>query len=375
MLRKFSFIKIFLFTFLFTSNGFAQEVQLDKLKLPEGFSIEVYANVNNPRQMTLGDDGTVYVGSMNKAGGRIYAVLNPNNAPKASEVVVITGGLKTPSGVTYKDGDLYVAAISRIYRYNDIANNIKSGNKPDIITSKLPTRTHHGWKFIEFGADGLLYIPIGAPCNICEPKEIFASIHRMDVNNPDKPFELYASGIRNTVGFDWDPVLGDLWFTDNGRDAMGDEMPADELNRITKKGMHFGYPYIHQGDTPDPKFGIGKSPDDYAPPAQNLAPHAGAIGMTFYKGDMFPDTFKNNIIIAEHGSWNRSDEAGHTGHMLTLVTVENGEAVKYEPFITGWLQNNEAWGRPADVLELKDGSLLIADDEANVIYRVSYKNQ
>lgn len=374
MLKKLLLLSIsslLLSTFITTSH--AQDIQLDKLILPDGFSINLYAQVKNPRQMTLGDDGTVYVGSRSKAGGRIHAVLNPDNNPVASEVVAITRGLKMPSGLTYRDGDLYVGAISTIYRFNDIAANIKSGAKPEIITDTLPNKSHHGWKFIEFGPDGLLYIPIGAPCNICDPEEIFASIHRMDINSTDRKLEHVARGVRNTVGFDWDPVSGDLWFTDNGGDAMGDEMPADELNHVTVTGEHFGYPYIHQGDTPDPKFGINKNAADYTPPAQKLAFHAGAVGMAFYKGDMFPASFKNNIIIAEHGSWNRSDAAGHTGHMLTLVTIKDGKAVKYEPFITGFLQNNKAWGRPADVLELKDGSLLIADDEANAIYRVTYK--
>ena len=279
----------------FTTNVSAQE--LEKLVLPDGFSVELYAEVRNPRQMSLGDDGTVYVGTRSRAGGRIYAIPDSNGDYEADEVITIVGGLKTPSGLTYKDGDLYIGAISRIYRIKDIANNIKSKPTPEIITSDLPTKTHHGWKFIEFGPDGLLYIPIGAPCNICLSDEIFASIHTMDVNNPNAGFNLYASGVRNTVGFDWDPVNGDLWFTDNGRDAMGDDLPADELNRAPKAGMHFGYPFIHQGDTPDPQFGEGKNPSDYVAPAQNLAPHAGAIGMAFYKGDMFPDRFKNNIII------------------------------------------------------------------------------
>ncbi len=370
MIKKILYVTLFS---LFLSPAYSQTIALDKLILPDGFSINLYAKLKNPRQMSLGDDGTVYVGSIDSAGGRIYAVLNPNNGAVASEVVVIDKGLKLPSGLTYKDGDLYVGAVSHIYRYNDIAANLKSGVKREVITDKLPTKSHHGWKFLEFGPDGLLYIPIGAPCNICEPDEIFASIHRMDVNSADKTLEHVARGIRNTVGFDWDPVSGDLWFTDNGRDAMGDEMPADELNHVTKINQHFGYPYIHQGDTPDPEFGIGKNPADYTPPAQKLAPHAGAIGMAFYKGDMFPSSFKNNIIIAEHGSWNRSKEVGHTGHMLTLVTIKDGKAVDYQPFITGWLQNNKAWGRPADVLELKDGSLLIADDQANALYRVTYK--
>lgn len=355
---------------LFSANIQAQE--LDKLVMPEGFSIEVYARVPNARQMSLGDNGTVYVGTRNRAGGRIFAITDDNGDGKADDVVAITGGLKTPTGLTFHNGDLYVGAISRIYKFSDIDNTFRNSPDPEIVTSALPTDTHHGWKFLEFGPDGLLYIPIGAPCNICDPEPIYASIHTMDVNNPDAGFELYASGVRNTVGFDWDPVTGDLWFTDNGRDAMGDEMPADELNRATDRGQHFGYPYIHQGDTPDPEYGNGKNPADYVAPAQNLAPHAGAIGMAFYKGNMFPEKFKNSVIIAEHGSWNRTEEAGHTGHMLTLVTVENGEATSYEPFITGFLQNNVAWGRPSDVLELKDGSLLVADDKAGRVYRVTY---
>ncbi|MBT5072561.1 MAG: sorbosone dehydrogenase family protein [Kordiimonadaceae bacterium] len=352
----------------------AQDTDLDKLVLPDGFSIEVYAKVRNARQMSLGDDGTVYVGTRNRAGGRIFAVPDANGDGKGDEVITIAGGLKSPSGLTYHNGDLYIGAISRIYRIKDIANNFRNDPDPEILYGDLPDKTHHGWKFLEFGPDGLLYIPIGAPCNICEPEDVFASINTMDVNNPDAGITQYASGIRNTVGFDWDPNSGDLWFTDNGGDGLGDEMPADELNRAPTSGHNFGYPYIHQGDTQDPNFGDGKNAANYTPPAQKLAPHAGAIGMTFYKGDMFPAKYKNNIIIAEHGSWNRTDEAGHTGHMLTLVTVEDGKAVNYEPFITGFLQDNEAWGRPSDVLELKDGSLLIADDDADAIYRVTYGN-
>lgn len=354
------------------SSSAHADVELDKLVLPDGFSIELYANVRNARQMTLGDDGTVYVGTRHRAGGRIFAVPDADGDGKGDEVITIAAGLKSPSGLTYKDGDLYIGAVSRIYRIKDIAENYRSKPELEILTDELPTESEHSWKFLEFGPDGLLYIPVGAPCNICDPEDIFASVHTMDVNNPDAGITKFAGGIRNTVGFDWDPTTDELWFTDNGRDAMGDEMPADELNHAPKAGMHFGYPYIHQGDTPDPEFGQGKNPSDYTAPAQKLAYHAGAVGMAFYKGDMFPESYKNNVIIAEHGSWNRSDEAGHTGHMLTMVTIENSKAVKYEPFITGFLQNNEAWGRPSDVLELKDGSLLIADDAAHAIYRVTY---
>lgn len=359
--------------FLFSTPVSAQNVELDKLVLPDGFSIEVYANVRNARQMALGEDGTVYVGSRNRAGGRIFAIPDKDGDGNADEVVTITRGLNRPSGLTMRNGDLYVGALNTIYRFENIADTYSDRPEPEVITDALPDKTHHGWKFIEFGPDGLLYIPIGAPCNICVSDDpIFASIHTMDVNNPDAGFELYSSGVRNTVGFDWDPNSEDLWFTDNGGDGLGDEMPADEVNKATERGQNFGYPYIHQGDTPDPKFGAGHKPEDYVPPAQNLAPHAGAVGMAFYKGDMFPETFKNSIIVAEHGSWNRTDAAGHTGHRLTLVTVENGEAVKYEPFLTGFLQNNEAWGRPTDVLELKDGSLLVADDKANAVYKITY---
>lgn len=349
------------------------DIELDKLVMPEGFSIEVYARIPNARQMSLGDDGTVYVGTRNRARGRIFAITDSNNDYKADDVIAITSGLKTPSGLVYKDGDLYVGAINTIHKFPNIANTMNDNPKGEIITDNLPDKTHHGWKFLEFGPDGLLYVPIGAPCNICEPEDIFASIHTMDVNDPDNSLTKIASGVRNTVGFDWDPKTNELWFTDNGGDGLGDEMPADELNKLTNAGEHFGYPYIHQGDFKDPDFGGGKNAADFTPPAQKLAPHAGATGMAFYKGDMFPKEYKNNIIIAEHGSWNRTDNAGHTGHMLTVVTVENGKAVNYEPFITGFLQNNEAWGRPTDVLELKDGSLLIADDDAGAVYRVSYK--
>ena len=315
-----------------------QSQEVDKLILPDGFSIEIYANVRNARQMSLGDDGTVYVGTRSRAGGRIFAIPDANRDGKADEVITITSGLKRPSGLTYHNGDLYIGAISRIYKISDIENSYRNKPDPEVIFSNLPDKTHHGWKFLEFGPDGLLYIPIGAPCNICEPEEEFATLNTLDINNPELGITKYAMGIRNTVGFDWDPKTDDLWFTDNGGDGLGDEMPAD----------------------------------DYIAPAQKLAPHAGAIGMAFYKGDMFPPKYKNNIIIAEHGSWNRTDEAGHTGHMLTFVTIQNGKAVSYEPFITGFLQNNKAWGRPSDILELKDGSLLIADDEANAIYRLTY---
>ncbi len=369
------FAATFLIISAFQLSSNAQDIDLSKLTLKDGLSVEIYARVKNPRQMTLGDDGTVYVGTRSKAGGRVFALLNPDNNAKADEVIEVDKGLKSPNGVTFRDGDLYVGAISTIYRYNDVAANLGKSNTPDIITDKLPTKTHHGQKFIEFGPDGLLYIPVGAPCNICEPEEdVFASLHTLDINSEDRQIKHFAKGIRNTVGFDWDPNTDELWFTDNGGDGLGDEMPAEELNHAPRAGLNFGYPYVHQGDYLDPTFGDGKDPADFTPPAQKLAPHAAALGMTFYTGGMFPAEYRNNIIIAEHGSWNRTDEAGHTGNRVTMVTLENNKAVKYETLISGWLQNNKSWGQPTDILQLEDGSFLVSDDEANAIFRVTYKN-
>jgi glucose/arabinose dehydrogenase len=239
-----------------------------------------------------------------------------------------------------------------------------------VVNESFPRDRHHGWKFIAFGPDGLLYVPVGAPCNICEREdERYASILRM---KPDGTgLEVFARGIRNTVGFDWHPETKELWFTDNGRDMLGDDLPPDELNRAPQKGMHFGYPYCHGGTISDPEFGSKRKCDEFTPPAMNLGPHVAAIGMRFYTGSMFPKEYQNQIFIAEHGSWNRSKPIGYR---ITLVRLENNRAVKYETFAEGWLQGERAWGRPADVLVMPDGALLVSDDEADVIYRISYKS-
>jgi glucose/arabinose dehydrogenase len=238
-----------------------------------------------------------------------------------------------------------------------------------VVTDKLPTETHHGWKFIAFGPDGKLYVPVGAPCNICEPdSQRYANIQRMNADGSG--LEVFARGVRNTVGFDWQPGTQALWFTDNGRDMLGDEIPPDELNHAPKAGMHFGYPYCHAGDIVDPEFGAKRPCSEFTPPAQKLGPHVAAIGMRFYTGSMFPAEYRNQVLIAEHGSWNRSKKIGYR---ISLVKLQGGKAVAYEPFITGWLQGEEAWGRPSDVLVLPDGSLLVADDAAGAIYRVTYK--
>jgi len=238
----------------------------------------------------------------------------------------------------------------------------------DTVSDRFPSDTQHGWKFIAFGPDGKLYVPVGAPCNICEPDaDRYATIMRM--NRDGSGLEVYARGVRNSVGFDWDPATGELWFTDNGRDWLGDDAPPDELNRAPKPGMHFGYPYCHGGMIPDPEYGHRRPCHDFTAPEQNLGPHVASLGMRFYTGKMFPPSYRNQIFIAEHGSWNRSSKIGYR---VTLVRLENGKAIAYEPFATGWLQGEKAWGRPADVLVMADGSLLVSDDYAGAIYRISY---
>ena len=363
----------------------AQEaVPLDLLGLPPGFRIEVYAEgLTNPRSMVLSETGTVFVGTrMNpqaiqqRSGGGpgVYAIRDQDGDGRADEIVEIGEGLNVPNGVAVHDGDLYVAEISRILRYDDIEARLESPPEPVVVTDAFPADWLHGWKFIAFGPDGKLYVPVGAPCNVCDrsaDEPVYASITRM---NPDgTEFEIYASGIRNSVGFDWHPETDELWFTSNGRDGWGDDRPPDTLNRAGTPGLHFGYPYCHGGDMPDPEFGEAGSCDDYEPPARNLGPHVAALGMRFYTGEMFPEEYRGQIFIAEHGSWNRSPEAGHTGHRITTVRVDGNEVVGYEPFAEGWLQSdNTAWGRPVDVLVMPDGALLVADDTAGVIYRISY---
>lgn len=357
----------------FYASSHAQDIDLNVLETADGFSINVYARVKNPRQMTLGENGTVYVGTRNGAEGSVFALFNPDGKDMATEVVTIDNGLSSPNGVTFKNGDLYVAAMTTIFKYNNVAENLGKNNDIEIITDQLPNEAMHSQRYLEFGPDGLLYIPIGSPCNNCMPKhEKFASLHTMDLNSDDRKLTSYAKGIRNTVGYDWHPLTNELWFTDNGVNGLEDEMPADELNHAPTKGIHFGFPFIHQGDTLDERFGIDKKIANYAPPAQKLAPHSAALGMMFYTGNMFPKEFKNNIIIAEHGSWNRSEEAGHTGYRITWVALEDNKAVKYQPLVSGWLQNNQAWGRPTDVLQMQDGSILISDDFSNTIYRLTY---
>jgi glucose/arabinose dehydrogenase len=333
--------------------------------------------VPNARQMALGDKGTLFVGS--RTAGRVHAVVDRNGDHKGDQVHLIASGLRSPSGIAFRDGALYVAEISRILRYDGIESKLESPPEPVVVTDRLPTEAHHGWKYLGFGPDGMLYVPVGAPCNVCDrpDDERFASITRM---KPDgSGLEIFARGIRNTVGFDWHPSTRELWMTENGRDGMGDEVPSDELLRAHKPGLHFGFPYCHAGDVADPEY--GKRPcSEFEPPAIKLGPHVAAIGMKFYTGQMFPEEYRNQIFIAEHGSWNRSTPLGYR---IMVVKLDGNKAVSYEPFAEGWLRGirssrgnrtiGDAWGRPADVFVMPDGSLLISDDEAGAIYRVTYK--
>lgn len=350
-----------------STSALDKKFNLDKIKLPEGFSIHVYAEVAGARSMTLSPSGVLFVGTR---GDKVYAVTDDNKDGKADKVYEIASGLNSPNGVAFKDGNLYVATISTILRFDNIESNLSKPPTPITIYDKFPTDKHHGWKFIAFGPDGKLYVPVGAPCNICESKNpVYASITRMNKDGSD--FEIFAKGIRNTVGFAWHPETKNLWFTDNGRDMLGENVPEDELNTAPNAGMHFGYPYCHQGDILDPEFGKGKSCNDYTAPVELLGPHVASLGMRFYTGNQFPENYKNQIFIALHGSWNRSEAIGYK--VLNINTDTSGKAVGKSTFAEGWLQpDGKVLGRPVDVEIMKDGSMLVSDDYSGVIYRITY---
>ena len=347
----------------------APAVQLGKIKLPPGFQISVFAEgLRNARSLAQSPSGTIFVGT--DRAGVVYALRDDNKDGKADRVITVVSGLNTPNGVAFRDGSLYVAEINRVLRFDNIEPKLEASSAPAVVTDKFLSDRHHGWKFIRFGPDGLLYVPVGAPCNICDRGDPYNAIWRM---KPDgSGLEIFARGVRNTVGFDWHPTARELWFTDNGRDNFGDDRPGDELNRAPKAGMHFGYPFCHEGTIADPEFGAKRQCGEFAPPAQRLAPHAGAVGMRFYTGSQFPQAYRNKIFIAEHGSWNRSPGVSHNGNRLTVAYLQDNKVVRYEPFAEGWLEGRTRWGRPADLEVLPDGSMLVSDDMAGVIYRISY---
>ncbi len=347
------------------SQSYLQQ-QLDLITLPPGFEISIFAqNVPGARSLEWTPNNTLFVGT--RQAGVVYALRDDNSDGVADGVLTIDSGLYQPNGVAFKDGALYVAEITRILRYDNIEQNLNNPPQPVVVLGNLPD-AHHGWKFLRFGPDGMLYSQIGAPCNICSSDDPrYATIFRF---NPDGTgFEIYASGVRNTVGFDWHPETGELWFTDNGRDEMGDDVPVDELNTAPKKGMHFGFPFCHEGDVPDPQFGRLAGCEEFTPPALKLGPHVAALGMRFYTGEQFPEEYLNQIFIAEHGSWNRSVPIGYR---ITLARMNDDGTLSYEVFAEGWLQGRNAWGRPVDIEQLPDGSILVSDDYAGAIYRIQY---
>jgi len=343
----------------------AENLPLERLKLPPGFQIGVYAHVPGARSLALGKDGTVFVGTMRT--GKVYALVS---GAGGTQVLTIASGLNTPNGVAYRDGALYVAEIDRVLRYDGIDTRLHDPPMPMVVTDRFPKDGHHGWKYIAFGPDGKLYVPVGAPCNVCEPDERYAMLSRM---SPDGTgYEVFARGIRNTVGFDWHPVTKELWFNDHGRDMMGDDMPSCELNHAPRAGMHFGFPYCHQGDAPDPEFGAKHACSEFTPPVLKQGGHVAPDGLKFYTGTMFPPEYANRLFIAQHGSWNRTRK---NGYRVMMVTLDGSKVAKYEPFVEGWLSNEQHWGRPVDLLVMQDGSLLISDDFAGVVYRVTYRTR
>lgn len=350
---------------LFSGASFA--INLNKLTLPKGFKVEIFADkIIDARSMVRGDHGTIFVGTDDV--DRVYAVVPNKDGTRAEKVYVIADGLEMPNGVAYFNSDLYVVENHRIIKFKNIEDHLAAPPKPVVVRNDLPTEKHHGWRYAKFGPDGMLYIAIGAPCNVCLSKDQrFATIVRMKPDGSN--FEVFASGVRNSVGFDWDPKSHELWFTDNGRDWLGDNRPPDELNHAPKKGLFFGFPFIHGDGIKDPEFGESKQIPVWTRPVQELGAHVAALGMHFYRGTQFPDEYCNQIFIAEHGSWNRSEKSGYR---VSLVKINADKAVAYQPFITGWLRRERHWGRPVDILEMPDGALLISDDYAGVIYRVSY---
>lgn len=346
------------------------DLALMELNLPEGFQIEVYARgVDGARSMAMGDDGTLFVGT--RTENNIYAIQDTNGDFKADNVMVLDT-MEVPNGIAMRNGDLYVAQVGSLWKYPNIEDQLDGELEKELIYDDFPTEFHHGWKYIAFGPDDKLYVPVGAPCNICnrtDEDERFATISRMNPDGTNR--EIYARGVRNSVGFTWHPDTKQMWFTDNGRDMLGDDIPPCELNTVTEAGQHFGYPFCHGGIVKDPEFGDLHPCSDFVEPALQLDAHVAPLGIKFYTGNMFPAEYKGKAFIAEHGSWNRSKKVGYR---IMMVDIEDGAVVNSEPFIDGWLDEvaQKASGRPVDMLMLEDGSMLISDDYGDAIYRVTY---
>ena len=364
-----------------SASGRLHAQQPDGWIAPPGFHVEVFADsVENAREMALGPQGTVFVGS--RTGDKVHAVVDRDGDHKADRVVVIASGLDQPNGIAIRDGALYVATASKILRFDDIERHLDSPPTPVVVRDSLPNPSAgHTWKTIAFGPDGLLYMSVGAPCNVCLPPSMVSTILRMKPDGSD--LEVFAEGIRNSVGFGWHPITHEMWFTDNGRDGLGDDVPNDELNVAWKQGLHFGFPFCHQGDVLDPEFGTQRACSTTEPPVLKLGAHVAALGLTFYTGDMFPASYRNAVIVAQHGSWNRSVPSGYR---VMVARTDGRRVTSYEPLVDGgFLPNRDsgapggfaagraAAGRPVDVLQMPDGSVLISDDTGNRLLRVSYR--
>jgi glucose/arabinose dehydrogenase len=342
-------------------------LMLDRVQLPPGFVIELLSDeLPAARGIAIGAEGTVFVGS--KDAGKVYALRYGDALPLP--VQVIADGLQQPHGVAFRDGALYVAEISRILRFDAIESRLDAPPPPVVVFDGLPRYVHHGMRTLRFGPDRQLYYPVGAPCNICLPEAVFAAIYRLDVDAADAVPEKIAEGVRNTVGFDFHPQTGELWFTDNGRDFLGENTPPDELNRLSRQGEHFGYPHCHGHGLRDPEFGLRSDCSRYTAPVQALGPHVAALGMRFYTGAQFPPQYRGRIFIAERGSTNRAEPIGYR---ITEVELDGAQrAVAYRTFASGWLQGAAAWGRPVDVEIAPDGSLLVSDDHRGALYRIRF---
>lgn len=342
-------------------------LDLDSIRLPPGFHIGLYAaEVPNARSLALGERGTLFVGT--RTDGRVLALRDGDGDGRAEARWTLARDLDMPNGVAFHAGSLYVAESGRVLRFDRIEDRLDDP-PPPVTVAELPAYRHHGWRELAVGPDGKLYIAMGAPCNVCEPDEL-GSIWRLNLDGTGR--EIYARGVRNSVGLAWHPETRELWFTDNGRDWLGDESPPDELNRASAAGQHFGFPYCHGGDVPDPELGTAHPCGEFVPPVQRLGAHVASLGLLFLTGGELPAAYRGQVLIAEHGSWNRSTPVGYR---ISLVRLAGNQAVAYEPFATGWLnRDGSAWGRPVDLLQLPDGSLLVSDDRAEAIYRIHYRS-
>ena len=342
----------------------ADKLPVAQLKVPKGFHIEVFASgIADARSLRVGDKGAVFVG--NRVHDKVWAIYDKDG--KRIQKPIATG-LYRPNGLAFHAGTLYIAELAKISKLERIEDNLDEPPEPALVYDDLPKDEANGWKFIAVGPDNKLYVPVGQPCNNCLPDDAHGQIRRMNLDGSG--VEVVARGVRNTLGFDWNPATRELYFTDNGRDWLSEDLPHDEINRVTKTGQHFGAPYCWQGSIPDPEFGWGRSCSEFVPPVALMGPHAAPLGMRFYGGMMFPADYRGAIFVARHGSWNRTEKLG--GDVMVVKLNRDGSVRSVEPFLTGFIVDNNFIGRPVDVQPMKDGSLLISDDYAGAVYRVTY---